>query len=213
MKLYSLPHSPYAARVRMQIYKKQLNLKIVAPEIPLKTDEFKAAYPMGKVPLLEISATGLLPESTAIAEYLEDVFPDNPCRPSDPYALSITRATVSFANSHFGPSLFPLFKNMAQKDAHSDKSTFTAPLCAELDKLNRWMSVHKSDSFDIGDFALASSIWYATTLAPFYDKSDVLADYPLVKSWWESIIKEPYVQKVLTEMAVGFAEFSKKLKN
>ncbi|MEP4892317.1 MAG: glutathione S-transferase family protein [Aliiglaciecola sp.] len=212
MKLYSLPHSPYSARIRMQIYSKQLNIDILPPEIPLKTDEFKDAYPMGKVPLLAVSETELIPESTAIAEYLEDEFPENPCRPATSSALAMTRATVSFANSHFGPSLFPLFKNMAEKDAHPDKSAFTLPLCAELEKLERWLAIKTSDAYDIGDFALATNLWYATTLAPAYDQSDILAQYPKVKAWWESIKQQLHVAKVLDEMAAGLAAFMQKTK-
>lgn len=212
MKLYSLPHSPFSARVRMQIYSKQLNIDILPPEIPLKTPEFSDAYPMGKVPILEVSETEIIPEATAIAEYLEDEFPETPCRPSSSSKLAITRATVSFANSHFGPSLFPLFKNMADKDTHPNKITFTLPLCEELEKLERWMVINTSDAYDIGDFALATNLWYATTLAPAYDQPDLLAQYPRVKAWWEAIKKEPHVEKVLDEMAEGFGAFVKKNK-
>lgn len=212
MKLYSLPHSPYAARIRMQIYSKQLAIDILPPEIPLKTAEFKAAFPLGKVPLLVISAELSLPESTAIAEYLEDAYPAMACRPVVAESLAITRATVSYANSHFGPSLFPLFKNIGDKDAPIDKHSITAPLCTELEKLNRWLSLHKTGGFDIGDFALASNIWYATTLAPLYGVADILADYPQVESWWELIKRDPHVAAVLAEMGAGFSAFMQKNK-
>ena len=51
MKLYSLDLSPYASRVRVSIYAKKLPIEIVAPPAAgIKSAEYLALNPMGKIP-------------------------------------------------------------------------------------------------------------------------------------------------------------------
>ncbi|MCB0197996.1 MAG: glutathione S-transferase N-terminal domain-containing protein, partial [Anaerolineae bacterium] len=54
MKLINLDHSPYAARIRIQIRKKNLPIEIIAPPLPLKSPEFMQKFTLGKIPLLEL---------------------------------------------------------------------------------------------------------------------------------------------------------------
>ena len=76
MKLYSVPISPFAARVRLSIYRKRLNIEILPPpEGGLKGDAFLALNPMGQIPTLVLDSGVAIPESATILEYLEDVFP------------------------------------------------------------------------------------------------------------------------------------------
>ncbi len=55
MKLYSLDLSPYAARVRISIYAKKLPIEIVAPPAAgIKSAEYLALNPMGKIPDMNV---------------------------------------------------------------------------------------------------------------------------------------------------------------
>src|SRR5215472_16443952 len=75
MKLYSADLSPYAARVRMQIYAKGIaDIVIELPEhwgLP----KFRERFPLGRVPVLDIDGD-TIPESQVIAEYLEEIHPE-----------------------------------------------------------------------------------------------------------------------------------------
>ena len=74
-KLYSVDLSPYAARVRMQIYAKGI------PDITFEqpTDwglpKFREKFPIGRIPVLDIDGD-MIPESAVIAEYLEETYPE-----------------------------------------------------------------------------------------------------------------------------------------
>ena len=76
MKLYEASLSPFAARCRIQIYAKGLSVEIAPPPGGLGSDEFRRVNPIGKVPVLDLGAGVVLPESEVICEYLEDAHPD-----------------------------------------------------------------------------------------------------------------------------------------
>jgi glutathione S-transferase len=76
MKLYSWDISPYAARVRMQIYAKGLTC-IATEQTPfLLTRRFYEERPLSRIPSLEIDEGDAIPESAVIAEYLEEIYPE-----------------------------------------------------------------------------------------------------------------------------------------
>ena len=75
MKLYSWDISPYAARVRMQIYAKGLT-DIATEQTPFfLTQKFYEDRPLSRIPSLEIDGDAI-PESAVIAEYLEEIYPE-----------------------------------------------------------------------------------------------------------------------------------------
>ncbi len=75
MKLYSWDISPYAARVRMQIYAKGLT-DITTEQTPFYlTQKFYEDRPLSRIPSLEIDGDAI-PESAVIAEYLEEIYPE-----------------------------------------------------------------------------------------------------------------------------------------
>ena len=81
MKLYDLPPSPNARRVRIFIAEKGIEIPTVAVDMAKgenKTPEYLAKNPLGKMPLLELDDGSHLAESGAICRYLEARFPEPP---------------------------------------------------------------------------------------------------------------------------------------
>jgi len=75
MKLYSWDISPYAARVRMQIYAKGLT-NIATEQTPFfLTQKVYEDRPLSRIPSLEIDGDAI-PEPAVIAEYLEEIYPE-----------------------------------------------------------------------------------------------------------------------------------------
>jgi glutathione S-transferase len=58
-----------------------------------------ACSPLGKIPFLQTERGGLC-ESQVILEYLEDVYPQPPLLPKDPYAAAKVRELVTFLDWH-----------------------------------------------------------------------------------------------------------------
>ena len=92
MKLYGGLASPYVARVVLFARLKGLALVPQMPAGGLKSADYLAKNPMGKMPALEVDGT-VIPESEVICEYLEDVYPDSGGLLGTP--LERTRARLS----------------------------------------------------------------------------------------------------------------------
>jgi glutathione S-transferase len=76
MKLHSWDVSPYAARVRMQIYAKGLTDIATEQTSFFLTQKCYEDHPLSRIPLLEIDGGDAIPESAVIAEYLEEIYPE-----------------------------------------------------------------------------------------------------------------------------------------
>ena len=104
MKLYNLDHSPYATRVRMQIFKKDLPVTIEPPPAPARTPQFLARFPLGKIPVLELDDGSQLPDSWVIMGYLEDVMPAVSLRPEGARANAHMQLLARYADTCLGPA-------------------------------------------------------------------------------------------------------------
>ena len=65
---------------------------------------FRAINPEGMVPVLAHDGRTVL-ESTVINEYIEDVFPEVPLRPADPWLRAKMRVLTKYVDEYFCPAL------------------------------------------------------------------------------------------------------------
>ena len=91
MILYSTNRSPYSAPVRIAVRAKAIDIEIVEPPGGLGSSRFSAINPVGTIPCLVLDDGLVLPESVAIMEYLEEVFPQPPLMPASPRRRAETR--------------------------------------------------------------------------------------------------------------------------
>ena len=81
MKLYDLPASPNARRVRIFVAEKGLDIPMTPinmMENENKTEGYLAKNSLGRMPLLELEDGTCIAESMAICSYLEQLHPDPP---------------------------------------------------------------------------------------------------------------------------------------
>ncbi|MFW6067234.1 MAG: glutathione S-transferase family protein [Myxococcota bacterium] len=83
MKLYQFEHSPFCDKVRRALRHKQLPFEIEEVPMAQAPSRLRKLNPAAKVPVLEHDGR-LVADSTDIALYLEDRFPDPPLLPQDP---------------------------------------------------------------------------------------------------------------------------------
>lgn len=100
---------PVANSMKALLYMKEKGLEFTSHYVDLLRFEqhepgFVRLNPNGQVPVL-VHDGRVVTESSIIGEYLEDVFPDNPLRPADPYRRARMRIIMKFVDDYALPAL------------------------------------------------------------------------------------------------------------
>ena len=123
--LYNYFRSSTSYRVRIALHYKNLDFKYEPVHLVNNGGEqFKTQYlmlnPMAEVPTL-IHNENMISQSMAIIEYLDEVFPQNPLFPKDPYAKAQVRQFCENINSFLHPlSNLKVLKKL-EVDCHFDQ--------------------------------------------------------------------------------------------
>jgi len=211
VKLYNADLSPFAARCRIAIYAKDLDVALEAPPSGLGSDAYKKLNPTGKVPALEIDGV-VIPESAAINEFLEDRFPAKPLRPTDPVARARMRALVQMVDHYVYPQIRELFGQLDPKTRKPEVvKERIAALSGVLDQLERVVDERgpyaASDALTLADCALHPVFFFITSMGPLLGAGDPTASRPRLARWWKSVQQQPAVQRVGGELQKAAAAF------
>ena len=209
MKLYSAELSPFAARPRVAIYAKDLPVEILAHPADLKSPEYLAINPMGKLPALVLDDGTVIPESDTIVEYLADAYPEAKLRPAKPADIARGRLIARVAELYVMGSGGALFGQMnpATRDAAVVDDAF-AKLESGLEHLNVFMTDDTSavgDSLTTADCALVPMLMFVGVFGRVFRKGDLLAPHTKVAAYWSRVQTEPGAAKVLAEMQAALA--------
>lgn len=211
MKLYNLDHSPFATRVRVQIYKKELDIDLEPPPEALRSEAFMERFPLGKIPVLELDDGSHLSDSWVIMEYLEDVMPATALRPDGARACAHMNSLARYTDTCLGPgALTPLFALVSVPGGTEGADEQLAALDAELARLERLLAYlpdFRGRGLHLGDIALAPSIDYVLLLGPIFGRPNPLQEYPLVTAWWEWVSSDAAVAAGSKEMRTAVQAF------
>jgi glutathione S-transferase len=111
MRLFHAWLSSASRRVRLCLAEKNLAYESVAIDLGRQeqhSPQFLAMNPNGVVPALELAPGRFLHESSTICEYLDDVHPEPPLRPADPYDRAVMRNFVRWTDEQSLPHLLIL---------------------------------------------------------------------------------------------------------
>jgi glutathione S-transferase len=98
---------PFAQRTRLALMEKGVPFNLTEIDVTAKPDWFLEISPYEKVPVLKVDGD-VVWESAVINEYLEEVFPEPPLLPREPYRRAIARVWIDFANVTFVPLFYKL---------------------------------------------------------------------------------------------------------
>jgi maleylacetoacetate isomerase len=134
MKLYGYWRSSATYRVRIILALKSLDYDYIPVNL-LAGDQHSEAHskrnPQGLVPALETDSGHLITQSLAIAEYLEEAFPERPVLPDDIYLRARARAVANAIACEAQP-----FMNLRVQTYLKKERDFDA--AAMGDWLDRW---------------------------------------------------------------------------
>ena len=104
MRLYEAKMAPYPRRVKIYLAEKGIELERVEVDLHARENRspaFLKKNPSGKIPVLELDGGVFLPESAAIMEYLEEIYPSPSMLGETPEQRAQTRATDRVASEIF----------------------------------------------------------------------------------------------------------------
>jgi glutathione S-transferase len=92
--LYTAARCPYAARARIVLAEKGLEVEAVEIDLSNRPAWLYEKNPTGRVPVIEEDDGDPLPESTVIMEFLEERYPEPALLPADPADRAAVRLLI-----------------------------------------------------------------------------------------------------------------------
>ena len=206
MKLYSWDISPYAARVRMQIYAKGLT-DIATEQTPFYlTQKFYEDRPLSRIPSLEIDGDAI-PESAVIAEYLEEMYPEPSLLGSTPRENAHIRTLARIGDVYLINTAFMLAS--VPTGIESIVALLSGQLASSIRTLDRMIG---RDGFaclgrlTLADCALVPALFYVQHMLLNRGFADPIAANANVAAYWAAIQGQAPAARVLAEFHRGREE-------
>ena len=173
LKLYAIPISLYCAKLRIVLRHKKLQWEEVPPPGGYGSDEYKSIVPAGNLPALEHDGL-IIGDSEAIAEYLDELFPEPAMLSGSAEDRAKIRERSRFHDTRLEPSVRALF-------VHIGKSREKDELLAKqwLILRERLVQVEpllpqKMGELTLGDCGFPVTCTWISELAALFDLPDPL---------------------------------------
>lgn len=216
MKLYSWDVSPYAARVRMQIYAKGLSDIATEQTTFYLTQKVYEERPLSRIPSLEVDGDAI-PESAVIAEYLEEVYPEPSLLGSTPRENAHIRALARIGDVYLINTAFTLASLTgalaAQTPVPTGSESIVALLGGQLASSIRTLDrMIGRDGFaclgrlTLADCALVPALAYVQYMLLNRGLADPIAANVNVAAYQDAIQRQEPAARVLAEFDRGRKE-------
>lgn len=194
VEIISSSTCPFAQRTRMALIEKGIEFDLTAIDLNDKPDWFLEISPYGKVPVLRHNGAVIF-ESAVINEYLEEVFPERPLLPSDPYRRAQARIWIDFANVRFTPHVYKfMLAQDSEAQAFQAERLTNALLMMEHEGLGKlgdgsyWMG----DDISLVDLTFLPHMQRLGVLTHYRD-FQIPDECVLLKAWLQLMDRRPSV--------------------
>lgn len=208
-RLYHVPLSPFCRKVRLVLAEKRLEVELVEEKYWEQSADFLRRNPAGKVPVLR-KDTQWMAESTAICEYLDEVYPEPKLIPNDPDARYEVRRLVAWFDDKFHQEVtsklvyerinkkvtgqgFPDSRNVKEG---AKRIKYHLDYMAWLLDHRRWLAGNEMSLADFAAAAHLSSLDYISDVD--WNRSAA------VKDWYAKIKSRPAFRSILADQVPGF---------
>ena len=134
-------------------------------------------------------------ESAVIGEYLEEVYPEVPLMPSDPYQ----RAQVRLWTDYVATRLSPPMGKIRKAEKPEDAKDAWPELHKALEYIERHLKSSEGPWFVGGTFGMAD-----INFLPFIERlpsleGDVMSGYPSIAGWLDAFHERPSYRETFTD--------------
>jgi glutathione S-transferase/maleylpyruvate isomerase len=177
LTLYSVPVSLYCAKTRICLRHKGLTWDELPPAGGYGSDTYKKLVPSGNLPAFDDGEI-LLGDSEAIAEYVNERWPEPPMLPGDIVARAKARELGRFHDTRLEPALRAFFPLVGQPYPQADVMAENArALNARLEQLSRMLGDHTGGRLTIGDCGYEPTFMWIDRLSDVMDFHVVWPDH------------------------------------
>jgi glutathione S-transferase len=199
LKLYGGMVSPFVLRPVMVARAKGHDLPVESFPGGIKSPEYLALSPIGKMPLL-VHGDFALPESQPITDYLDTILPGPSMIPADPQAAARVRLLVRLADVYFVPNLTTLFRGRETPEVLPAALKGLAEALSHMEHFRNAADSHAvGDSFTQADAALIPLFFFLEALDAGLGTARLLEDVPGLSAWWTNAKASSLGSRVLAE--------------
>lgn len=208
--LYHTPLSPACRKIRVMLKEKDLECKMVEEDTWQRRLEFFSLNPAGEVPVLVENNTKHYAGSYAIAEYLDEVYPEVQFFGATPEEKAEVRRIISWFDEKFEREVT---QNILFEKVFKRLFNYGEPSSESLRVGKKNLDFH----LDYVAFLLQSRNWLAgeyltladITAAAHLSCLDYLGDiswekHSAVKDWYALIKSRPSFRTILEDRITGF---------
>jgi glutathione S-transferase len=211
MKLYTSPASPFGQRITIAARAKGIDIEFVRPpSAGVKSPEFLAINPIGKIPVLLTEKGGVIPESAVILDYLEDRFPTPSLRPRDPEQRARVTTAIHLMDTYVMAPVIRLFPhlNPAQRDDRTVEQEIVRWQHG-LSILEHFMSTPLPDAaagISLADCVLPPSLHLSARIARMLGvQGDLMAPHDVLVAYYSRMKDHLIVGPILDQMTAAQA--------
>jgi glutathione S-transferase len=202
LKLCGFAVSNYYNKVKMQLLEKGVPFEEVL--VWASQDEaHRARSPRGKVPYIEVDGRTLA-ESSVIAEYIEEAYPQHPLMPKDPFERAKVRELVVFLDLHVELVARRLYREAFFGGKISDETR------AEVEKdlprglkaamqLAGFAPFAAGPTLTLADCSAVQHLPLVTMATKKIYGRDFLEPYPQVAAYLKEMGQRPTVQRIAAD--------------
>ena len=209
LRLYHFALSPFSRKVRLSLAEKRIEVELVEERYWEQSAEFLRRNPAGMVPILRLDGKNYT-ESTAICEYLEDLYPTPELMPKDIAEKYEVRRLVDWFDDKFynevtkkllNERVIKKISGEGYPDSNNVKKgakriKYHLDYMAWLLERRRWLA---GDIMTLADFSAAAQLSCLDYLSDVDWNRSVA-----VKDWYAKIKSRPAFRNILADQVPGF---------
>ncbi len=171
----------------MVLHEKRVDFEAREVDLSNKSEEFLAASPTGKVPVVVVDGDSLY-ESNVVNQYLDEIFAEPKLLPEDPKRRALARIWMARADDDFFPAVFVASVGRERGFSEERVSEAFEKLKISLAALEERLAdarEYLAGGFSLADIAYAGNFGRLRKLAEGGKLQ--LADYPNVLAWMDRV--------------------------
>ncbi|XP_058742154.1 probable glutathione S-transferase [Vicia villosa] len=196
VKLYGFWYSPFTIRVIWALNLKGIPYEHIEEDRFNKSPQLLQYNPVYKQTPVLVHDGKPLCESMLIVEYIDEIWPQNPLLPADPYDKAQARFWIKYADDMF-PGIEAHYRSRSDEDREKAKEIIWERLGVVEDQcLGDEKKFYGGDTFNIVDIALGSFVQVIEVQEDMFEVKILQSErFPRLKLWFNNfkdvqIIKE-----------------------